>query len=237
MFETPHTTTKTKKQKNWHQNQLLSNSEGSESENEVVPIKKSKLETTNNDNMHLTTIQRVLASQIENLELKNKDKLAECELYRLKTVQLQQQLEDLKDKTIIKPSEPLLFKATSSLVEEESHSFSDRSSLNSNVIPEIIYRASYKDFFSMANFVNYLDHLQTVELTSGAVKVIPPPEWLAEVAEHNYGENSKLFDHHKVLPKVQCSKKLVDGIFLLANNPLRDVQEKSQIQLRVRMDF
>ena len=86
----------------------------------------------------------------------------------------------------------------------------------------------------MDNFVNYLDHLQTLEMTNGAVKIIPPQKWLNEIDTHNYGENSKLFDHHTVWPKAQCSEKLVDGIFRLTNNPLRDVQEKSQIQLRVR---
>ena len=34
-----------------------------------------RLETTNNDDIHLTTIQRVLASQIANLELEKKTKL------------------------------------------------------------------------------------------------------------------------------------------------------------------
>ena len=56
-------------------------------------------------------IHRVLASQIKNLELKNKDKTTECEL-------LKQQLEDLKDKAVTKPSKPLLPNATSFFVQE-----------------------------------------------------------------------------------------------------------------------
>ena len=79
---TQQTTSQAKPKKPWHPDQL--GSESSESESEVVPIKKSKLETTSNDDSHLTTINRVLASQIEHLELKNK--------------LLQQQLEDLKNK-------------------------------------------------------------------------------------------------------------------------------------------
>ena len=111
--ENPHTTTThTKTKKPWHPDQLRSESETSESENEVIPIKKPRLETTNNDDIHLTTIKRVLASHIENLELKNKDKTAECEFYRLQTVQLQQQLKDLKDKAVTKHSKSLLYKAS-----------------------------------------------------------------------------------------------------------------------------
>ena len=86
-----------KPKKPWHPDQL--GSESSESESEVVPIKKSRLETTSNDDSHLTTINRVLASQIENLELKNK--------------LLQKQWEDLKNKH----SKPLLLKKTSFLQE------------------------------------------------------------------------------------------------------------------------
>ena len=86
----------------------------------------------------------------------------------------------------------------------------------------------------MENFVNYLDNLQTLEMTAGALKILPPKKWLDEIDAHNYDKNSKLFDHQFVWPKAQCSEKLVDGIFKLTNNPLRDVQEKSQIQLRVR---
>ena len=89
MVETPQqTTSQSKPKKPWHPDQL--GSESSESESEVAPIKKSRLEATSNDDSHLTTINRVLASQIENLELKNKI--------------LQQQLEDLKNKH----SKPLL---------------------------------------------------------------------------------------------------------------------------------
>ena len=98
LVETPQqTTSQSKPKKPWHPDQL--GSESSESESEVVPIKKSRLETTSNDDSHLTTINRVLASQIENLELKNK--------------LLQQQLEDLKNKH----SKPLLLKKTSFLQE------------------------------------------------------------------------------------------------------------------------
>lgn len=83
----------------------------------------------------------------------------------------------------------------------------------------------------MANFVSYINNLQAVELSSGAVKVLPPPEW---TAQHNFGENSAMFDFLKVVPKAQSTTKLIDGIMKLNNNLLTDKGgPKSEIQLRV----
>ena len=76
------------------------------------------MDTTNNDAIHLLSVQRALASQLQNLELKNKDKTAECEHYRLQTVHLLQQLQDLDMERVKGVTKPLLFKATSSLVQE-----------------------------------------------------------------------------------------------------------------------
>ena len=64
------TTSQAKTKKPRHPNELGSESWSSESENEVVPIKKTRLVTTDNDDSHLRIIHRVLASQIKNLELK-----------------------------------------------------------------------------------------------------------------------------------------------------------------------
>ena len=179
-----------------------------------------RVETSNIDDIHLTTVQRVLASHIENLELENKDKTAECELYRLKTEQLQQQLKDLKDKAVPKHSKPLLYKEVQ-----------PSTSRPPNVRPEVVYCATNTDMCCMANFVSYLNNLQRVEMNSGALKIIPPAEW---TAIHNLKGNSTMFDYLKVVPKAQSTTKLVEGIMQLNNNPMRDVgNSKSQMQLRV----
>ena len=108
----------------------------------------------------------------------------------MKTVQLQQQLKDLKDKAVTKHSKPLLYKA--SLVKEVQPS----TSRPPNVRPEVVYCATNTDMCCMANFVSYLNNLQRVEMNSGALKIIPPADW---TALHNFKGNSTMFDYLKPL--------------------------------------
>ena len=94
-----------------------------------------------------------------------------------------------------------------------------------------MYCATNTDMCCMANFVSYLNNLQRVEISSGAIKIIPPGDW---TALHNFEENSTMFDFLKVVPKAQSTTKLVEGIMKLNNNPMTDVgNSKSQMQLRV----
>ena len=102
-----------------------------------------------------------------------------------------------------------------------------------NVTPEVVYHATNNDMCCMSNFVSYLNNLQKIEIHAGALKIIPPEEW---TALHNFEET--MFDYLKVVPKVQSTTKLVEGIMQLCNNPLRDVgSSKSEIQLRVNKIF
>jgi hypothetical protein len=102
-------------------------------------------------------------------------------------------------------------------------------------LSSIAYSGTNNDMSYMENFVKLINKLQSSELSSGAVKVIPPSEWKDDI---NFGEESKLFDHLMVRPSAQHSRKLVDGILKLTNNPLRDTgAKKSAMQLQVELSL
>jgi hypothetical protein len=70
----------------------------------------------------------------------------------------------------------------------------------------------------MRDFPGLLAKLQRLYLSFGAIKLIPPKEWLEKFSL--FEENTLLLDKEKVAPKYQNGQKLVEGIYRLTNNPL-----------------
>ena len=83
-------------------------------------------------------------------------------------------------------------------------------------------------------FPGLLAKLQRLYLSFGAIKLIPPKEWVEKFSL--FEENTLLLDRRMVTPKYQSGEKLVEGIYRLTNNPLKDVGRNNQMTLKVNID-
>ena len=81
------------------------------------------------------------------------------------------------------------------------------------VLEEIIVHVSTKE---MENFNDLVDNLQEKYSDKGGVKVIPPCDWIGQVPYEKWSHKLKGI---KVIPKIQCTWPVADGIFRLPNNP------------------
>jgi hypothetical protein len=86
----------------------------------------------------------------------------------------------------------------------------------------------------MRDFPGLLARLQHLYLSFGAIKLIPPKEWLENFSL--FDENSLLLDRKMVTPKYQSGQKLVEGIYRLTNNPLTHVgRQSNKMSLKVNL--
>lgn len=75
----------------------------------------------------------------------------------------------------------------------------------------------------MDHLEDFVEKIEQTELNSGAVKIIPPSDYRPKVG---FLENSTLLDNQMLIPKIQHSQKVAQGIYKLCNNPLRHIDKK-----------
>jgi hypothetical protein len=87
----------------------------------------------------------------------------------------------------------------------------------------IQHPVEYSTSEEMDSFESFIDklHKKYSHLGVGAVKIIPPQEWLSRMA-CSFDTCQIMFGKKMVQPKIQLVQKLVDGIYRLTLNPVSD---------------